>query len=107
MREVAQFLRCSKTHVAHLLNGQVPGFPRSVQTRGGEWQDRVSMMAWFIEEMTVRCGGCATGTKMVAAAWNQQTRRTGMTPSANCESVSPHAMTTPLQFSAGVSRLRL
>jgi hypothetical protein len=28
MREVAEVLRCSKTHVAHLINGQVPGLPR-------------------------------------------------------------------------------
>ena len=28
LREVAQILRCSKTHVVHVINGQVRGLPR-------------------------------------------------------------------------------
>jgi excisionase family DNA binding protein len=28
MREVADVLRCSKTHVAHVINGQVSGLPK-------------------------------------------------------------------------------
>jgi excisionase family DNA binding protein len=28
IREVAEVLRCSKTHVAHMINGQVCGVPK-------------------------------------------------------------------------------
>lgn len=27
IEDVAQILRCSKTHVSHLINGKVPGLP--------------------------------------------------------------------------------
>jgi hypothetical protein len=35
--------------------------PRSIQTRGGEWQDQVSMMGSFIDVPTAGYGGCAIG----------------------------------------------
>ena len=28
IRDVASLLRCSKTHVANVLNGKIPGIPR-------------------------------------------------------------------------------
>lgn len=35
LREVAMILRCSKTHVAHVINGQVRGLPTLTHLRMG------------------------------------------------------------------------
>ena len=74
--------------------------PRAVQTRGGEWQDRVSMMAWFINETTATSGGCATGTRTGSRRlestnttdWDEAQRQLR-------ERLSPET-TTPLRSSA-------
>ena len=45
--EVAAILRCSKTHVSHMLNGRIPGIPRLTHLAMGrrklvrrEWLDQ-------------------------------------------------------------------
>jgi hypothetical protein len=35
LREVAQILRCSKTHVSNVLNGKIPGVPKLTQLSMG------------------------------------------------------------------------
>ena len=45
------------------LKSDLEPFRASFQTRGGEWQDRVNMMASCIGERDRSSGGCATGTE--------------------------------------------
>jgi len=47
VKDVAEILRCSKTHVGNVLNGRVPGVPRLAHVTMGrrklvlkEWLDR-------------------------------------------------------------------
>ncbi len=56
MREVAEVLRCSKTHVAHLINGQVPGLPRLTHFCLG--RRKVVRSEWLVEWMEANKKGC-------------------------------------------------
>jgi Helix-turn-helix domain len=47
VKDIAEILRCSKTHVGNVLNGKVPGIPRMAHLTMGrrklvrkEWLDR-------------------------------------------------------------------
>src|SRR5262249_40067069 len=77
---------------------------RAIQTRGGEWQDRVSMMAWYTDETIAMCGGCATGTTPVAATWNQPTLRTGTRRRKLSENDSRPGTAISCMFCARASR---
>ena len=58
-------------------------------------------------EVTARFGGCATGTVMVAAAWNQLTPKTGRKRSGNCANdYKPETKTRCTSF-AGANSSRL
>src|ERR1039458_5095089 len=66
------------------------------------------MTVSFINATTAQFGGCATGTRPVAATWKQPTQPTGMRRSGSCASAFWPETTTPLTLfaKAGKSHLR-
>jgi DNA-binding transcriptional regulator GbsR (MarR family) len=56
LREVAQILRCSKTHVSNVLNGKVAGVPRLTHVPLGRRKIiRRSWLDQWLEETRARC----------------------------------------------------
>jgi excisionase family DNA binding protein len=54
--EVAAILRCSKTHVSHLLNGKVPGVPKLTHCALG--RRKLVHKDWLNEWMEARKAQC-------------------------------------------------
>lgn len=49
MQEVAEILRCSKTHVSNVINGRVPGVPKLTHLSMG--RRKLVRRAWLDEWM--------------------------------------------------------
>jgi hypothetical protein len=64
------------------------------------------MTVLYIDAMTARFGGCATGTVPVAAAWNRRIQKTGRTRSGNCANGFTPETTTRSPQSVRASSLR-
>ena len=97
VRPQTVYLRVERKQIPHLrvmgrnirfLKSDLEPFRTQFKLEVENGRDRASMMVSFSDVATVRSGGCATGMRPAAAAWNRQTQKTGTRRSGGSVNVS-------------------